>query len=118
MLLFAVAASGQTELDFLNALGKGNTRNLDTYLSTPINLCIKDKQEKVDRSTAINKINAFLKTNKIIKYKILHNGNSSDKTSSYRVARIKTNTGTYRIFAYSETKNGESKVVEVRIDAM
>ena len=117
-LLVAVSISAQTEVDFLNALGKGNIKNLDSYLSDNVNLCINDKQEKVDKTTAINKIGAFLKSKKVLKYKILHNGNSSDNNSSYRVARISTQTETYRVFAYSETSGGVSKVVEVRIDAM
>jgi len=118
LLVSALSVSAQTEVDFLNDLGKGNMENLDTYLSSSVNLCINDNQEKIDRSSAINKIKAFLKTKKVTKYKILHNGKSADKNSSYRVARLKTKDGTYRIFAYSENSGGASKVVEVRIDAM
>lgn len=117
-LLTAVSLSAQTEVDFLNALGEGKTGNLESYLSMNVNLCINDEQEKVDRKAAIAKIRTFLKSKKIIRYKILHRGKSADKNSSYRVARIKTRAGTYRVFAYSERRNGKSKVVEVRIDAM
>ena len=117
-LLAAVTLSAQTEVDFLNALGNGKTGNLESYLSTNVNLCINDEQEKVDRASAIAKIRNFLKSKKIVRYKILHRGKSADKNSSYRVARIKTRVGTYRVFAYSELRKGKSKVVEVRIDAM
>ncbi|MEM9546389.1 MAG: DUF4783 domain-containing protein [Bacteroidota bacterium] len=116
--LMAVGMSAQTEVDFLNALGEGKTGNLDSYLSAKINLCINDEQEKVDKATAIRKIRSFLKSKKVVRHKILHKGKSADKNSSYRVARIKTKAGTYRVFAYSERKGGSSKVVEVRIDAM
>lgn len=116
--LASLTAFSQTEVDFLNALGEGKLKNLDSYLSSDVNLCINDNQEKVDRATAIKKIEAFLKSKKVIKYKILHNGNSTDKSSSYRVARITTQSGTYRVFAYSESSGNSSKVVEVRIDAM
>ncbi len=119
LLLFTVLSlSAQTEVDFLNALGKGNMENLDAYLSNNVNLCINDNQEKIQKSSAIKKIKAFLESKKVVKYKILHNGKSADKSSSYRVARIKTKAGTYRVFAYSEKKGSNSKVVEVRIDAM
>ena len=117
-LFTALAVSAQTEVDFLNALGKGNMKNLDAYLSSDVNICINDNQEKVDRATAIKKIETFLKSKKVIKYKILHNGNAADNNSSYRVARITTQSGTYRVFAYSEKSGSISKVVEVRIDAM
>lgn len=119
LFLFAVlSVSAQTEVDFLNALGKGNMENLDTYLSSNVNLCINDEQEKIDKTSAIKKIKTFLESKKVVKYKILHNGKSADKNSSYRVARIKTKSGTYRVFAYSEKTGTASKVVEVRIDAM
>lgn len=117
-LLFTLSISAQTEVDFLNALGKSKMENLDSYLSGKVNLCINDNQEKINKSAAIRKIKSFLNSKKIIKYKILHKGKSADKNSSYRVARIKTSSGTYRIFAYSENRKGKSKVVEVRIDAM
>ena len=117
-LLTALSISAQTEVDFLNALGKGSMENLDSYLSNNVNLCINDNQEKIAKSAAIKKIRAFLASKKVVKYKILHNGKSADKNSSYRVARIKTKDGTYRVFAYSENTGGKSKVVEVRIDAM
>ncbi len=116
--LAALSLSAQTDVDFLNALGKGEMENLDSYLSSEISLSINDNQEKIDRSSAIRKIKAFLESKKVTKYKILHNGKSADKNSSYRVARIKTKAGTYRVFAYSERKGSSSKVVEVRIDAM
>ncbi len=117
-LTAALSVSAQTEVDFLNALGKGKMENLDSYLSANVNLCINDNQEKIDKSSAIKKIKTFLESKKVIKYKIIHNGKSTDKNSSYRVARIKTKAGTYRVFAYSERGTGKSKVVEVRIDAM
>jgi hypothetical protein len=114
----AFSVTAQTEVDLLNALGKGDMGNLDTYLSAEVNLCINDNQEKVNKALAIKKISEFLNSKTIVQYKILHNGKSADKNSSYKVARLKTQTGTYRVFAYSETVNGVSKVVEVRIDAM
>lgn len=117
-LIGALSVSAQTEVDFLNALGEGKMENLDSYLSKNVNLCINDNQEKIARATAIRKIKSFLKTKKVTKYKILHNGKSADKKSSYRVARLRTKEGNYRVFAYSENFGGKSKVVEVRIDAM
>jgi len=118
LLLATLSVSAQTEVDFLNALGKGKVQNLENYLDSEVNFCINDNTEKISRASAIQKIKRFLESKTIVKYKILHNGKSADKTSSYRVARIKTKEGTYRVFAYSEGSDGRSKVVEVRIDAM
>lgn len=108
----------QTEVDFLNAIGKKDLSNVGAYLAPYVSFCINDNQKKVSKSTAISELEKFLATKKVQKFKILHNGKSSDKASSYRVARIKTQEGTYRIFAYSEGTGLSSRVVEIRIDPM
>jgi len=110
--------NAQTEVEFLNAVGEKDFTNLESYLAGNVSFCIDDDQKKVRKSKAISELKSFLKGKNIQKFKILHNGKSSDKSSSYRVARIKTEVGTYRIFAYSERKKGVSKVIEIRIDTM
>jgi len=114
----SMGLNAQTEVDFLNAVGKKDFTNLESYLAGNVSFCIDDDQKKVRKSKAISELKSFLKDKNIQKFKILHNGKSSDKSSSYRVARIKTQEGTYRIFAYSERKGGVSKVIEIRIDPM
>lgn len=114
----SIGLNAQTEVDFLNAVGKKDLSNASAYLAPNVSFCINDNQKKVSKSTAISELKKFLSNKKIQKYKILHNGKSSDKASSYRVARIKTQKGTFRIFAYSEGSGGSSKVVEIRIDPM
>jgi hypothetical protein len=114
----SMGLSAQTEVDFLNAVGKKDLSKVGAYLAPNVSFCINDNQKKISKSTAISELKKFLSTKNIQKFKILHNGKSSDKTSSYRVARIKTQEGTYRIFAYSEGSGRSSKVVEIRIDPM
>ena len=111
-------ANAQTEVDFLNAIGKKDFSNIQSYMASEISFCINDNQKKIKRSKAVSEIESFLSDKTVQKFKILHNGKASDKSSSYRVARMKTQSGTYRIFAYSETVGGSAKVVEVRIDPM
>jgi len=110
--------SAQTEVAFLNAVGKKDLSNVGVYLAPTVSFCINDNQAKVSKTEAIEELKKFLSTKNIQRFKILHNGKSSDKASSYRVARIKTQDGTYRVFAYSERSGGSSKVVEIRIDHM
>ena len=114
----SINLSAQTEVDFLNAVGKKDLSNVGSYLAPSVSFCINDNQKKVSKATAISELDKFLSSKTIQKFKILHNGKSSDKASSYRVARIKTQTGTFRIFAYSEGSGVTSKVVEIRIDPM
>ena len=107
------------EVDFLNAVGKGKLDQLDAFMASQINLCVNDSQNKVPKGTAVAKVKSFFEGKKITKFKMMHKGKSSDKSSSYRVARVTTNDGkTYRLFAYAESGGGESKIVEVRINVM
>lgn len=114
----SIGLSAQTEVKFLNAVGQKDFSNIETYLAPQVSFCIDDDQKKIAKSKAVGKLRSFMKSKNIQKFKILHNGKSSDKASSYRVARIKTQEGTYRVFAYSERKGNTSKVVEIRIDSM
>lgn len=118
LTVFAINTQAQTEVDFLNAIGKKDLSQLSTYLATNVSFCIKDDQKKISKAETINELKAWLEGKKIVNFKILHNGKSSDKASSYRVARMKTQTDTYRVFAYSEGEGASAKVVEVRIDSM
>jgi hypothetical protein len=118
LTIITMGLNAQTEVDFLNAVGKKDLSNASAYLAQNVSFCINDNQKKISKSTAISELNKFFSNKKIQKFKILHNGKSSDKSSSYRVARIKTQKGTYRIFAYSEGAGSSSKVVEIRIDPM
>jgi len=83
-----------------------------------LTVCVSDDVVEVNRAEAIRILKKFIAENTISKKKLLHNGKSSDKGSSYKVARIKTDTGTYRVFAYSEVQDGKSKIKEIRIDKM
>ena len=116
--IVSMSLSAQTEVDFLNAVGKKDLSNVGSYLAPSVSFCINDNQKKISKAKAITELDKFLSTKTIQKFKILHNGKSADRASSYRVARIKTQTGTYRIFAYSEGTGDASKVVEIRIDPM
>ncbi len=114
----AISLSAQIEVEFLKTLGNGEIENLEVMMANKINLNIDDAQMKIDKQKAILKINTFFENNRIIKYKLIHNGKSSDKNSSYRVARMTTPNGKYRVFVYSEKKLDQIKIVEIRINTM
>jgi len=113
----SISSYAQSEVNFLNALGESNVSKLSSYLADNVNLCINDSQEMVPKSEVIKKVQSTLIDQGIENFKLLHQGKSNDKSSSYRVARIKTKSSMFRVFAYSEGDK-EGKVIEVRIDNM
>lgn len=110
--------SAQTELDFLNALGSKNTTEMVTYLNDRVIVTIEDKRKSMSKTDAIAAIQGFLGSLQVSGYKVLHTGKSSDQSSSYRVGRLKTDQGVFRIFAYAEKGRQGAKVIEIRIDKM
>lgn len=107
-------AFAQTEVEFLNKLAENKLSEVEGSIADQVKLCIEDVNMNVSRAEAVKKINAFLNSKTIKSHKILHKGSSDDKTSSYRVARLKASDGMYRVFAYVES----NKIKEIRIDAM
>jgi len=118
LIFISLSLSAQSEVKFLNAFGEVPINSVSDLLANSITLCINDNVSEVTRSEAVQQLSSFMNGQNIIKKKILHDGKSTDKDSSYKVARVKTNNGTYRVFAYAELVNGKSVVKEVRIDKM
>lgn len=118
-MLLTVSLTAQTEVDFLNAFGKGEADRIGTFLGDKVNFCVNDEQTMLSKPAAIKKIKKFLEEKEIKRFKMIHKGKSSDKKSSYRVARVVTKDGRYRVFAYSEGPGGgANRVTEIRIDKM
>ena len=117
-VMSSILASAQSEIKFLEAFGKQDLSSVSDLLSNNLTVCVNDNVQDVNKKTAISILSKFIEENKISKKKLLHNGKSSDKGSSYKVARITTDTGTYRVFAYSENIDSRSVIKEIRIDKM
>jgi len=118
LFVLLTTMSAQSEVQFLNIFGEEDLTTASALLSDNLRLCIEDDVSEVTKSQAVTKLKAFLAKHTIIKKKILHNGKSTDADSSYKVARVKTESGTYRVFAYSEKEGSTSKIKEIRIDKM
>jgi len=110
-----IGLSAQSEVEFLEAFGQSDMTVVTSLLSEKVTLCIEDDVKELSKTEAIKKLNAFVADQHISKKKILHNGTASDKGSSYKVARIITASGTYRVFAYSELNGTVSSIKEIRI---
>lgn len=119
LLLVGIGLHAQAEIRFLEVLDNNmDTEEVAPLLADVVTLSIDDDVQEVGRERAVGLISTFLDAHKINRKKILHNGKSSEKDSSYKVARITTSDGTYRVFAYSEKKGNSSKIKEIRIDVM
>lgn len=117
-IFLSINLSAQSEVKFLNAFGEVPLSSVANLLAEKLTVCIYDNVFEVSRAEAITKLNAFINDQDMSNKKILHTGKSSDEDSSFKVARIKTDSGSVRVFAYAEMVNGTSVVKEIRIDRM
>ncbi len=119
-IILATLMSGfvfsQGETAFFNALKSSDQSSIESYLSNRIELCIFENQQMLPRKTASQKISDFLKSNKVSQIDIIHQGTSKDKTSNFKVAKLSTSQGDYRLFVYYSGNIANSTIKEVRID--
>jgi hypothetical protein len=108
--------SSQTPSDFFKAVGAANYNLIESYLGNEVDVCINEDQQLNPKSKAYNRLKTFLSTNIVDKVEPLHTGSSKGKNSEYKVAKITTKKGIFRLFVYSETTTGKTFVKEVRIE--
>ena len=101
---------GQTEA-FHKAVEKQDIESITDLLINEVEVCIKDDQKIMSKAAATKTIKAFLAKINPKSVASLHSG-SSGAGSKYKVAKMMTDDGTYRIFVYLEG----NKIQEVRFD--
>ena len=101
---------GQTEA-FYKAVEKQDIESITNLLMDEVELCIKDDQRIMSKATAAKTIKDFLSKVNPKSVASLHSG-SSGAGSKYKVAKMMTNDGIFRIFVYLEG----NKIQELRFD--
>ncbi len=114
LLFIAGNVSSQNTNDFFNALKNKDTNTISNFLSSDVDLCIESYQDYISQSEALAKIKEFLDNENPVSYEVIHNGKS--EKSNYKVAKLKTNTGIYRVFIYFEKLDNTLKISEIRFD--
>ncbi|MBK9255914.1 MAG: DUF4783 domain-containing protein [Saprospiraceae bacterium] len=119
LILFVFIGSNlnaQTEDMFFNAIKNGDISTLDMYLKDQIDFCLFEDQQVMNKKAALTKLKTFLEANKASGIEVMHKGSSKDKSTNYKVARLNTATGNYRVFVYTLGILGANTVKEIRID--
>ncbi len=106
----------QSPNEFFKAVGSSNLVLIESYLYDEVDLCIKDDQQLNNKGKAFARLKTFLASHIVEKVEPMHNGASKGKSSEYKVAKLTTKNGIYRLFVYSENTRGKTLVKEVRIE--
>lgn len=116
ILFFAISMNGQGDTAFFNAIKNNDMATVSNYLQNHIDFCIFDNQEFLSKQVATEKLNQFLANQKVQSVEVIHQGASKGKTSQFKVAKVTTAKGTYRLFVYTSSDFGHQSVKELRID--
>jgi hypothetical protein len=116
ILVFSSYGFSQSPSDFFNAFSKQDFATIEAYLYAEMDVCIKDQTEFNTKKEAIDRLKKFVSVEGIKSVEEIHQGTSKKANGIYKVAKLTTDKGVYRLFIYSETANKVQKVKEVRID--
>lgn len=114
--LGTISLIGQSEQAFFNAIKAVDMTTVESYLEDKIEFCIYEDPQFMTKQAAITKLKSFLTTNKPTSIEIMHKGNSKDRSSQYKVAKLTTTQGVLRIFVYSTGSVSQKTIKEIRID--
>ncbi|MBK6566101.1 MAG: DUF4783 domain-containing protein [Saprospiraceae bacterium] len=119
VILFMVVSNSsfaQSGNELLNAIKSTDMITVETFFQDKIEFCIEEDQQILAKAAAVRKFKLFLDDHKPISIEVIHNGNSKDKASQYKVAKLVTTQGIFRIFIYSTGDIKSKSVKEIRID--
>lgn len=109
-------ASGQSAHELIQGIENVDIPVIETYLQDKVEFSIQEDQQILTKNIASKKFKAFLEEHKPISVEIIHEGNSKDKSTQYKVAKLVSAEGTFRIFIYSTGEIKRNSVKEIRID--
>ena len=116
IVMLAFSLNAQDMNPIYKSIEKSDFKRLISHLDDPVELCINDEQEILDKKEAVGAIRSFFKSIKPTSITQIHKGTSSNKGSQYRVAKVNTDNGAYRLFIYIEKSKTGFIIKELRID--
>lgn len=114
MISISTIAFGQVE-QFYKAVENQDMTSIASLLMDEVEVCVKDDQKIMTKAKALDKIKNFLASINPKSVTALHSG-SSGAGSKYKVAKLNSADGVYRIFVYMEKSAGKELIQEVRFD--
>ena len=122
--LFAVLAicfslltiSAQAPVDFFKSVGDGNYQAVAAMMAQDVDVSILDDVQFVSGREAATLLKNFVQGIGLKKIEALHNGSSAKNASAYKLAKLVSAQGSYRLFVYTETSEGKSWVKEIKIE--
>lgn len=116
IFLGTIKLGAQSVDQFITSLGKADYPTIESYLDNKLDVCVKDQQRFVNKTEAMNTIRNFLTNHPPKSIEPIHQGNSRQAGKSYKLAKLTTGNGVFRVFIYSENEGSKTKVKELRFE--
>ena len=96
------------------AFKKGDSRNLNGYLSDKVELILENRPINVDRGTAEGKMAAFFSGNQVSGFTVNHQGKRDE--SGFIIGTLATANGNFRVNCFFRKAVSKYVIHQIRID--
>lgn len=98
----------------VTAFKKGNSQELNGYLSDKVELTIGNRTTSADRQTAERAMASFFSSNKVSSFTVNHQGKRDE--SSFVVGTLTTANGNFRVNCFFRKVGDKYFIHQIRID--
>lgn len=98
----------------VTAFNKGNSQELNGYLSDKVELILENRSVNVDRQAAKEKIAAFFSGNQVSGFTVNHQGKRDE--SSFIIGTLTTANGSFRVNCFFRKVANKYVIHQIRID--
>lgn len=116
LTLFSSLCLNAQEDKFFEAMQSSDIARIIDFMDNRVELCINDSQELYTKREAIRKIQSWLQEVKPKNLEPLHGGESGSNRSHYKVGKLTTESGIYRVFVYIEYNQKNPRIKKIQID--
>ena len=108
------AQNTEVPTEIIAALNQGDGAKLSTYFNNNVELAIGNKNDVFSKQQAAGIVVDFFKTNKVLSFKLLHQGNK--EAASFAIGEIKTNSTNYRVYILTRKSGNQIIIQQLRIE--
>ena len=116
LLIIAAFGLQAQESAFFKAMKKNDFSEVNVSMARRVELCIMDNQELYSKKETVKRIKSWLSAKNVTGLSEVHNGSSENKKSHYKVAKVTTDDGDYRLFVYVHIRKGQHFIKKIQID--
>ncbi len=118
MVFLTTSLIGQSkEKVFFKAMAESDIETVASLIGKRVELCLLDEQDMYGKRQAVNIVEEWLSDAKPTSFTELHGGESKDEKTYYKVAKLMTSKGSYRVFVLIDSSTPDGTIKKIQVDA-